>query len=101
MKRQTKYIYLHVVQGFYVYGWEDLTASDVYKEARAALKAYRDNEQGIAHRMIQRREQTMKSLYSKAEQPCEKYDPCQYPEQPGTVCFVCGWLRVEHRRKHD
>lgn len=55
MKKQNKYLYLFVVQGFYSYGWEDLTQSESLKEARADLKAYRDNEPG-AFRIIQRRE---------------------------------------------
>ena len=53
-----KYLYLWIVQGHYgsQYGWEDLCASENYKEARANLKDYRVNELGVAHRMIQRRE---------------------------------------------
>ena len=49
-----KYNYLWVVQGYYQ-RWEDLTASEVYIEAKLDLKAYRDNEPGI-FRIIQRRE---------------------------------------------
>ncbi len=56
MKRN-KFIYLYVIQGNYgYYGWEDLTQSEDYREARANLKDYRDNEPGTSHRMIQRRE---------------------------------------------
>lgn len=56
MKKQNKYVYLFVVQGYYApYGWEDLTESENRAEARADLKAYRENEPG-AFRMIQRRE---------------------------------------------
>lgn len=53
-KRKTKDIW--VVQGFYCGSWEDLTASYNYREARADFKAYRENEIGVAHRMIIRRE---------------------------------------------
>lgn len=55
MKKQKKYRYLFVVQGFYSYGWEDLTASGSRKGARDDLTAYRQNEPG-AYRIIQRRE---------------------------------------------
>lgn len=50
----SKYTYLWVVQGFYC-GWEDLTASENYREAELDLRAYRANEVG-AFRLIQRRE---------------------------------------------
>ena len=54
----TKYLYLHVVQGNYGYGhgWEDLCCSENRREARNDLKAYRENELGVPHRLIQRRE---------------------------------------------
>lgn len=45
----------YIVQGNYGYGWEDLTASDNPLEAKADLKAYRENELGVAHRLITRR----------------------------------------------
>jgi len=52
-----KFVYLHVVQGYYgTYGWEDLTQSEVRKEARDNLREYRENEPGTPHRLIQRRE---------------------------------------------
>lgn len=51
-----KYIYLFVLQGNYgVYGFEDLTASENYKEVRKDLKDYRVNEGGN-YRIIKRRE---------------------------------------------
>jgi len=55
-KRKNKYEYLFVVQGNYGYGWEDLISSEDYREARARLKDYRDNEKEYSHRLIQRRE---------------------------------------------
>ena len=45
----------YVVQGNYGYGWNDLTYSDDYREAKADLKSYEENEQGVAHRIITRR----------------------------------------------
>lgn len=51
--RKNKYTYLYVLQGYYN-GWEDLTASENYKEIKTDLKAYRENERGL-YRIIQRR----------------------------------------------
>lgn len=53
--RKNKYIYLYVVQGNYGCGWEDLTQSENYAEARQDLKDYRENEP-YPHRLIHRRE---------------------------------------------
>ena len=56
-KKHNKWCYLWIVQGHYgQYGWEDLTASESHSEARADLRAYRENVPGLAYRMIQRRE---------------------------------------------
>lgn len=54
LARQPKTETLHVVQGNYGHGWEDLTASAEYKEARADLKAYRENDPAPT-RLIKRR----------------------------------------------
>lgn len=54
MSPERKYDYLHVLQGHYGQGWEDLTASENRAEVRADLKAYRENEGG-SYRIIQRR----------------------------------------------
>ena len=54
--KNNKYIYLHVLQGHYGYhGWEDLCASECYREVRANLVEYRLNEGGT-YRIIKRRE---------------------------------------------
>ena len=53
--KTNKYIYLNVLQGNYGYGWDDLTASESYKEIKQNLKAYRENEGGL-YRIIERRE---------------------------------------------
>lgn len=55
MARPRKYNYYFVLQGAYGFGWEDLTASESYKEAKTDLKAYRENEGGN-YRVIKRRE---------------------------------------------
>jgi hypothetical protein len=55
-KRPNKYVYLHVLQGHYSHhGWEDLCASESYREVRADLSTYR-KEEGGRYRLIQRRE---------------------------------------------
>lgn len=55
LARQPKTELVHIVQGNYGHGWEDLTASTDYKEARDNLRDYRQNEPG-PHRLIKRRE---------------------------------------------
>jgi hypothetical protein len=51
-----KFIYgtLSVLQGWYGFGWEDLTASETRREVLADLKLYRENEKGN-YRIISRR----------------------------------------------
>ena len=44
LARQPKTELLHVVQGNYGHGWEDLTASADRTEARRDLKSYREND---------------------------------------------------------
>ena len=53
--------YLYVVQGYYTprYGWEDLAASEVWKEANADARAYRENDSAPI-RIVHRRETTPK-----------------------------------------
>lgn len=55
MPKQTKYAYLFVVQGNYGQGWEDVTAEELWSEARARRKEYDANEP-YPHRVIKRRE---------------------------------------------
>lgn len=55
MTKQNKFVYLFVLQGSYGQGWEDLCAATEYKEIRANLKDYRENEGGN-YRVIRRRE---------------------------------------------
>lgn len=54
MKTKNKYQYLYILQGYYSYGWEDLTASEIYKEVKQNKKEYQENECGL-YRIIQRR----------------------------------------------
>jgi hypothetical protein len=58
MPRVAKTQLLYIVQSNYGYGhgWEDSTAETVYSEGRARLREYRENEPGVPHRLIQRRE---------------------------------------------
>ena len=53
--KKNKYTYLHVLQGNYGYGWEDLTASESFREVMADKKDYLANEGGT-YRIINRRE---------------------------------------------
>jgi hypothetical protein len=41
MKQKNKFVYLYIVQGNYGQGWEDIAASETWKESRDDLKAYR------------------------------------------------------------
>ena len=52
-----KYLYLYVLQGNYGHGhgFEDLSASESWREVRDDLKAYNENEGGW-YRIIERRE---------------------------------------------
>ena len=43
------------IQGNYGQGCEDVTVEETYREARARLREYRDNEPQYRHRMITRR----------------------------------------------
>jgi hypothetical protein len=60
--RVTKYVRVYIVQGNYGQGWEDLTAHDNRKDARAEMRVYDDNER-YAHRVIERR--VLRSDYEK------------------------------------
>lgn len=51
---KNKYYYYYVLQGYYGFGWEDLTQSENYKEIMQDLKDYLNNEHG-AYRIIKRR----------------------------------------------
>lgn len=55
MSRNSKYTYLYVLQGHYGDSWEDLAAAEDYRDVRANLREYRENEGGW-YRIIQRRE---------------------------------------------
>ena len=46
MKRKNKYLYLYVLQGNYAHGFEDLCASESWREMRDNLREYRENEGG-------------------------------------------------------
>ena len=54
LARSPKTELLHVVQGNYGHGWEDLTASTDYADARRDLRAYRENDTAPT-RLIKRR----------------------------------------------
>lgn len=52
-KRKT--IDLWIVQGNYGQGWEDVTSSESYKEARQDLKDYIENDKIFSYRLILKR----------------------------------------------
>ena len=57
MAKVNKYLYLTVIQGNYCsHGWEDLSAYESEKDARADLREYQIAEPYAAHRLIKRRE---------------------------------------------
>lgn len=58
MAKVNKYLYMHVIQGYYGhrYGWEDLCSYESYRSALADLKEYRIAESYAKHRLIKRRE---------------------------------------------
>ncbi len=45
------------IEGNYGYGWECVTCEETWKESRARLKEYRENEPGTAFRTRKYREQ--------------------------------------------
>ena len=52
-KKPNKYLYQWIVQGHYGYhGWEDVTADDNRRIARAELRTYRNEEPQYPHRLI-------------------------------------------------
>jgi len=56
MRKTNKYIYLYIIQGNYGDGWEDLTAEEEYREARARLREYYEDEPRTLLQIIKRRE---------------------------------------------
>ena len=59
--KTNKYRYLVVLQGNYGYGWDDLVTYDTAEsgwmaEMKADRRAYRENEPGVSHRIVHRRE---------------------------------------------
>ena len=67
VKKPNKYIYLYVIQANYGYGhgFEDLTASESWREVKVDLKAYRENMPEYNYRVIKRRElnECMSEIY--------------------------------------
>ena len=52
MVSTNKYWYGYAVQGYYGFGWEDLILEDTLTEAKIRAKEYRENERGVAHRVV-------------------------------------------------
>ena len=51
----TKYIYLHVLQADYGYGYDDITESENYAETRQDYTDHVKNEKHVVFRIIKRR----------------------------------------------
>ncbi len=43
------------IEGQYGQGWETVTTEETYRDARAQLRAYNENEPGVPHRIKSRR----------------------------------------------
>ena len=54
--RKTRDVYY--IQGYYTneYGFEDVCEAEDYKDAKILKKAYDENEIGVPHRIVKRRE---------------------------------------------
>ncbi len=52
--KKSKYVQVHIVQGNYGSGWDDLTSHDKFLEAKKERKVYDENE-SYPHRVIKRR----------------------------------------------
>ena len=48
--------YYFAIDGFYAFGWEEITAEDSRKLARQTAKLYRENEPGTTFRIVRRRD---------------------------------------------
>ncbi len=55
-RKPSKFLYLFVIQGDYGQGYEDLTAEETWREARARYVEYRHNEPRTVVRIVKRRE---------------------------------------------
>lgn len=86
----------YVVQGNYGHGWEDLTSSDNQAEARNDLRAYRENETGVPHRLITRRVPVTENLK-------ESFKPAnrgiQYVKCYNQYNYTIQELRVDNDNK--
>lgn len=76
-KKETKYIFEHIVQGNYGYGWEDLTTHNIRRDAVNEKKVY-DNNENYPHRVISRR--VLNPLYKKTSIGDYKHNKSQFFE---------------------
>jgi len=53
-KRKTRDYF--VIQGDYGFGFEDVSAESTWKDTKATLKAYRENEPNMAFKVLRKRE---------------------------------------------
>ena len=74
----------YIVQGNYGYGWDDLTASDSYGEAKQDLKDYRENEKNATHRLITRRV-PIEEAFEKPDTKGPFWYLCKHGIGPGAI----------------
>jgi len=55
-----KTVDVYEIQGNYGYGWDMVTVESSYKDAKAMLKCYRENENRYSHRIVKKREKISK-----------------------------------------
>jgi len=71
-----RYWYLHVLQGDYGQGWEDICQSESRQEMRDDRDKYRENAPEYNYRIIQRRELKPQCPTCLFPGPGGHYDPC-------------------------
>ena len=74
----------YIVQGNYGYGWDDLTTSDSYGEAKQDLKDYRENEKNATHRLITRRV-PIEEAFEKPDAKGPFWYLCKHGIGPGAI----------------
>ena len=103
--KKNKYEYEYVLQGHYGQGWEDLTAAEKtpkgWREIRADLKSYRENEGG-SYRIVNRRNLASENLHkshSEENDMALTYDLQGIPFQ-GRTTLITDQERIKDIRKN-
>lgn len=91
------------IMGFYPDGWEELTTETTWKEAKANVKAYRENEPGTRFKVVKKRVKIAPPvLYLNGETAKEwadnmfRYEYCQEcgkdQEDHDIIPFMGNWF---------